>query len=251
MIKIKQTSADAASTDLGVNLLSLTKTPLYYLEDTFVNDVLVEEEDSIDNNFTNSLYDSDSDNRFTDVVNARLLYYSYKIRLIHDDVNKNYILTFNPDYVPLKNTANRSTTMYKLDLAGRKQLNKGYNGHSTYEQLSYDLLGGEDNDVAIAKPDTTSDDGVKTTDFKLLRLNLRGILNPFRTRIRKTKDNSDVANYVDTNEIYMLKMDKKKLFGDNTNIHIHQILPKTLNKHSIDYIGKISDVDYVYMPIEF
>ena len=252
MLKIKEKSATAASTDLNVNLNKLTNSPLYYLDSALIADVGIEE-GNIDDTFTNGIYDTDANDRFVDIVNALPLLYGFKVRLIYDKVLSNYFLTYDPDYVPLVNTNNRSVTISKLDVSGKKNIIKTHIRGKLYDGLSHELLGGEDNDVVIPEPNTTDatqTNYLSTNDFKLLRLNLRGILNPLKTRLR-VDDGNTTATYVETNEIYMLGVDKKKAFGDTTAIHVHQILPKTLNKFSVEYIGTIADLDYVYFPIQF
>ena len=250
MIKIKKNSNSASASDLNVNLIELVKSPLYYLEDAFVNDVLIDEENTINNTFNNSIYDTNTDNRFKDIMNFKFLMYSFSLRLIYDKVEQNYFLTYNPDYVPLLNTNNRSITMKYINLAGKKNIGKTWTKNHSYEQISHELLGGEENDVPIPEPNNSGNNAITPNDFKIYRLNLLGIMSPLKTRIRKT-ESSGIASYVETNEIYMLRMDKKKLFGNDTKLHLHLVLPKTLNKHSVEYIGRESNIDYVYLPVQF
>jgi len=250
MIKIKNSNNDASASDLNVNLIELVKSPLYYLEDAFVNDVLIDEENTINNTFNNGIYDTATDSRFKDIMNFKFLMYSFSLRLIYDKVKQNYFLTYNPDYVPLINTNNRSITMKYINLAGKKNIGKTWTKDHSYEQISHELLGGEENDVAIPEPSDSGSNTITANDFKIYRVNLLGIMSPLKTRIRKSENNS-IASYVETNEVYMLRINKKKIFGDDTKLHLHLVLPKTLNKHSVEYIGRESDIDYVYLPIQF
>ena len=239
MVKIKNISKDKSTTDLEVILKTRKKFPLFTLTNDYINDLVMEtEDDAVDAQFTNELYDTDTDKRFKNIVNIKTNIYKYKIRLIYDKLVKNYTLTMQLDYIPLLNTANKSTALFKIDLAGMKQT-KHMQNNEVYEQMSYILSGGDENDVAIPEPD---DKNISTDDFKLYLLNLRGIQSPF--------NNVDVVvTYKESNRIYMLRIDKKKIFGKDTLLHLHQLTPKTLNKHNVEYIGRVADIDYVYLPI--
>lgn len=239
MVKIKKISNDKSTSDLEIVFKTNKKFPLFALTDDYVNDMLMETEDNaVDTNFVNELYDTDVDSRFKNIVNIKTNIYKYKTRLIYDKVMQNYTMTMQLDYLPLLNTANKSTILYKIDLAGKKET-KHVRNNEVYEQMSFILSGGDENDVAIPEPD---DSNISTDDFKLYLLNLRGIESPF--------NNVDVVvTYKESNRIYMLRIDKKKIFGDDTALHLHQLTPKTLNKHNMEYIGRVSDIDYVYLPI--
>ena len=239
MVKIKNISKDKSTADLEVILKTRKKFPLFTLTNDYVNDLFIETEDNaIDTQFTNELYDTDTDKRFKNIVNIKTNIYKYKIRLIYDKLVKNYTLTMQLDYIPLLNTANKSTALFKIDLAGMKQT-KHMQNNEVYEQMSYILSGGDENDVAIPEPD---DKNISTDDFKLYLLNLRGIQSPFNKTVAP-------LTYEESNRIYMLQIDKKKIFGKDTLLHLHQLTPKTLNKHNVEYIGRIADIDYVYLPI--
>ena len=251
MIKIKVTGSESSSSDLNIKFNKLTNIPLYTLDNTLIADTGIEET-KIDNVFNKELYDTDNDSRFVNIVNILPTLYGYKFRLIYDKVTSNYFITFNVDYIPLLNTNNRSVVIGKLCLGGMKNITKSHTHGRISDTLSHELLGGLDNDIVIPEPNTTDDsqgDYLSTDDFKLIRLNLRGLLNPVETRLKI--EEGDLGTYVNTNEIYMLGVDKAKAFGSDTSLHIHQVLPKTLNKFSIEYLGKISDIDYVYIPIQF
>ena len=249
MIRLKNKDNDASSNDLIVHLKDALKLPLYYMEDSLITDITLEEESDIDNDFTNELYDPDVDSRFTPLINFKPLLYFYKLRLIHDDLNKNLFLVFDLDYVPLQNTVNRSISMLRINLAGKKENPNPNMDDKIYTTLTHELIGGNDNDVAIPQPSTSGVNGVSSSDFKLYRVNMTGILSKFKSKIR-IKDSNDVYSYAETNELYLLRIDKKKVFGDDTNLHLHQVLPRTLNKFSVEYIGRLSDVKYVYLPIQ-
>ena len=239
MVKIKNVNNDANSTDLEVVLKTNKKFPLFTLTNDYVNDLVIEiESTAVDTNFNNELYDTDVKDRFKNIVNIKTKLYDYKIRLIYDKLNSNYTITMQLDYLPLINTANKSTLIFKIDLAGKKQTSHMQN-NEVYEQMSYILSGGENNDVEIPEPDNSN---ISANDFKLYLLNLRGIQSPFNKTIAP-------LTYQESNRIYMLKIDKKKIFGKDTALHLHQLTPKTLNKHNMEYIGKVTDIDYVYLPI--
>jgi len=243
MIKVKKTSNDANVNDLEINFKRLNRFPLFYLPEKFVNDTLIEEEDTIDTNFGNELYDTVLKDRFSNILNIETLFYVCKVRLIWDKEKSNYFITTDLDYIPLLNTANKSTILFNVEIAGKKNIRKNVSDNGTYEQINFSVVNGEENDVVIPDPDT---DNISTDDFKLYRLDLPGIENSIKTNWLNA--NTRIG---ETNEIYMLRMDKKKLFGSDTKLHLHKIVPRMLNKNTVEYLGRIADVDYVYLPIQF
>jgi len=247
MIKIKNKNDQASTKDLNIVFKDGTGAPVFYLEDSMVTDITIKEENTFDSTFNKEFYDTDTSNRFIDIINFKPLFYDYRLRLIYDSVESNYFLTFNPDYIPLLNTENRVLPVFITTIRGNKTSPKFNNSRGSFVQLSHEVNGGSKLDVEIPTPDTTK---ITATDFGLYRLDLRGIMNPFKTRIRKMESN-EIATYVETNEVYFLKMNKSKLFGKDTKLHLHHLLPITLNKFSVDYIGKVADIDYVYIPIQF
>jgi len=242
MLRLRQVGASASNTDLGVILKNGQGLPFYVIDPTLEADIIMDEETNKNQTFNKEIYDTDVDSRFTNLANFRLEMYGYSCRLIYDNVTQKTFITYNPDYVPLLNTANRTTTFNIHNLGG---IIGSTNRTTSRMDLKFDPRASITDDIKFEAP--ASD--ITTDDFKIYKVYLRGIRNVFETRVRKTSStDSNIVNYYYTNELYFMKMDKQRFFG-NSPVYVHEILPYTLNKFSINPLTKITDIDYVWVPI--
>ena len=245
-VKIKNKNDNRHETDLGIRFFPGNSLPFIVIDDTMLDDLGIEETGTLDTNFNKELYRPDKDyGVYTNIVNVMLDRYGYKIRLIHDDVNDKFFFTYNIDYIPLLNTIRRSEIIPKYILGGLKDsrrldINNQILDHSLVTSSNrYD-------DISYFKPNAN------ISDFKLYSLNLRGIMNPVKSRVKVINVTAPVPNmsrYYETNEIYFLRVDKDNVLGNDTDPHVYSLLPVSGNKFSINYIGRTKDVDYLYIPI--
>ncbi len=243
LVRIKKVNEDRSDNDLAIRFYPTNSLPFIVIEDSMLEELGFEESNSINTNFGKELYkQSEDEDGYINIINVILNRYGYSLRLIYDsDVGKLFF-TYNLDYIPLINTVRRSEIIPKYMLGGLKD-NRRLNIDNQILDHSLTTSSDRYDDITYPEPDTNS------SNFKLYSLNLRGIMNPIKTRKRISDNRTGETNYYETNEIYFLQIDKKKVLGDDTSPYIYSILPVSGNKFSLNYIGRVSDIDYLYIPI--